>query len=122
MTLHDGAYNADRNVATGNPYKELLTDLMKHGVQIVWRDCEGSQLGERGFASRNQGQQECHGENGAARSRGFCQNYGMNPEKTRTRRIWTSLLAAGICTALPGSVLQCWAQAGGIAGAQGSFS
>jgi hypothetical protein len=34
VTLHDGAYNADRNVATGNPYKELLADLMKHGVQI----------------------------------------------------------------------------------------
>jgi intracellular sulfur oxidation DsrE/DsrF family protein len=34
VTLHDEAYNADRNVATGNPYKELLTDLMKHGVQI----------------------------------------------------------------------------------------
>jgi hypothetical protein len=25
VTLHDGAYNADRNVATGNPYKELLS-------------------------------------------------------------------------------------------------
>ena len=34
VTLHDGAYNADRNVGTGNPYKELLADLRKHGVQI----------------------------------------------------------------------------------------
>ena len=34
VTLHDSAYNADRNVATGNPYKELLADLMKRGVQI----------------------------------------------------------------------------------------
>ncbi len=33
-TLHDSAYNADRNVATGNPYKELVADLMKRGVQI----------------------------------------------------------------------------------------
>ncbi len=33
-TLNDGAYNADRNVATGNPYKQLLADLMKRGVQI----------------------------------------------------------------------------------------
>ena len=33
-TLHDQAYNADRMVATGNPYKELLNDLMKRGVQV----------------------------------------------------------------------------------------
>jgi len=34
VTLHDSAYNADRNVATGNPYRELVADLMKRGVQI----------------------------------------------------------------------------------------
>jgi len=34
VTLHDGAYNADRMVVTGNPYKDLVLDLMKHGVQI----------------------------------------------------------------------------------------
>ena len=34
VTLLDAAYNADRNIATGNPYKELLADLSKHGVQI----------------------------------------------------------------------------------------
>jgi intracellular sulfur oxidation DsrE/DsrF family protein len=34
VTLHDDAYNADRMVSTGNPYKELVTDLMKRGVQI----------------------------------------------------------------------------------------
>ena len=34
VTLHDAAYNADRNIATGNPYKELLADLAKHGVQV----------------------------------------------------------------------------------------
>jgi intracellular sulfur oxidation DsrE/DsrF family protein len=33
-TLNDRAYNADRMVATGNPYRELLTGLMKRGVQI----------------------------------------------------------------------------------------
>lgn len=33
-TLHDGAYNAERSVATGNPYKELIADLMKRGVQV----------------------------------------------------------------------------------------
>jgi len=33
-TLHDGAYNADRNVATGNPYKKLIADLMTRGVQV----------------------------------------------------------------------------------------
>lgn len=34
VTLHDQAYNADRNVVTGNPYKELLGGLMKRGVQV----------------------------------------------------------------------------------------
>src|SRR6267154_3325345 len=31
VTLHDNAYNAERNVATGNPYKELLANLLKRG-------------------------------------------------------------------------------------------
>jgi intracellular sulfur oxidation DsrE/DsrF family protein len=34
VTLHDRAYNADRNIATGNPYRELVSDLMKRGVKI----------------------------------------------------------------------------------------
>jgi hypothetical protein len=32
--LHDSAYNAERNVATGNPHKEFVADLMKRGVQV----------------------------------------------------------------------------------------
>src|SRR5258708_718930 len=28
------SYNTDRNVATGNPYKELVADLMKRGAHI----------------------------------------------------------------------------------------
>jgi intracellular sulfur oxidation DsrE/DsrF family protein len=34
VTLTDSAYNAERNIATGNPYKELVTDLMKRRVRI----------------------------------------------------------------------------------------
>jgi intracellular sulfur oxidation DsrE/DsrF family protein len=34
VTLHDQAYNADRNIATGNPYRLLVTDLMERGVQV----------------------------------------------------------------------------------------
>ena len=34
MTLNDKAYNAYRKVSTGNPYKELISDLIKKGVQI----------------------------------------------------------------------------------------
>lgn len=34
VTLHDIAYNADRNIATGNPYKDVISDLQKRGVQI----------------------------------------------------------------------------------------
>jgi hypothetical protein len=34
VTLHDQAYNADRNINTGNPYKKLVKDLMERGGQI----------------------------------------------------------------------------------------
>ena len=34
VTLHDLAYNVDRNISTGNPYRQLVTDLMAKGVQI----------------------------------------------------------------------------------------
>src|SRR5262245_18183762 len=34
VTLNDEAYDAERMVATGNPYKDLVADLMKRGVQI----------------------------------------------------------------------------------------
>jgi intracellular sulfur oxidation DsrE/DsrF family protein len=34
VTLHDGAYNAERMVATGNPYKQLLAELMKRNVEV----------------------------------------------------------------------------------------
>jgi intracellular sulfur oxidation DsrE/DsrF family protein len=34
MTLNDEAYNVYRKVITGNPYKGLLAELLKQGVQI----------------------------------------------------------------------------------------
>ena len=34
VTLHDDAYNIERKVAIGNPYKQLLADLMKKGVEV----------------------------------------------------------------------------------------
>jgi intracellular sulfur oxidation DsrE/DsrF family protein len=34
VTLNDASYNADRLVTIGNPYKALLADLMKRGVQV----------------------------------------------------------------------------------------
>jgi intracellular sulfur oxidation DsrE/DsrF family protein len=34
VTLHDQTYNSDRNIATGNPYMQLVTDLMERGVQV----------------------------------------------------------------------------------------
>jgi intracellular sulfur oxidation DsrE/DsrF family protein len=34
VTLHDEAYNADRMIATGNPYKTLLNDLLARGVRV----------------------------------------------------------------------------------------
>src|SRR5260370_36109658 len=34
VPLNDNAYNAERNAATGTPYRELIADLMKGDVQI----------------------------------------------------------------------------------------
>jgi intracellular sulfur oxidation DsrE/DsrF family protein len=34
VTLNDASYNTDRNIATGNPYKELVANLMDRGVQV----------------------------------------------------------------------------------------
>jgi intracellular sulfur oxidation DsrE/DsrF family protein len=34
VTLNDAAYNTERNIATGNPYKGLVADLIKRGVKI----------------------------------------------------------------------------------------
>jgi len=34
MTLHDKAYNTYRNVSTGNPYKDIIFELIKQGVHI----------------------------------------------------------------------------------------
>ena len=34
VTLNDNSYNADREVTTGNPYKQLVADLQKRGFHI----------------------------------------------------------------------------------------
>ena len=43
MTLNDKAYNADRKVTTGNPYKGLIEGLVASGVQI--EECAVSMKG-----------------------------------------------------------------------------
>ena len=34
VTLNDQAYDAERNVATGNPYRTLIAELQRRGVHI----------------------------------------------------------------------------------------
>ena len=34
VTLNDQAYNAERNVATGNPYRTLIAELQRRGVDV----------------------------------------------------------------------------------------
>jgi intracellular sulfur oxidation DsrE/DsrF family protein len=34
VALHDEAYNGDRNISTGNPYKGLVADLIGRGVGV----------------------------------------------------------------------------------------
>ena len=80
VTLHDIAYNADRNIATGNPYKELIGDVQKRGVQIelCGATAKSPSLGNCRSASRDQGKYGCYGENDAARSAGICENHGVS--------------------------------------------
>ena len=71
-TLHDQAYNSDRNVATGNPYKKLITDLMERGVQVelCGATAKAHGWGNAALNSRNQDQHRCHGETHTTRSGG----------------------------------------------------
>ncbi len=34
VALNDDSYNAERKMANGNPYKKLLAELMKRGVEV----------------------------------------------------------------------------------------
>ena len=34
VTLNDASYNASRNIATGNPYKQMITDLIHWGAKV----------------------------------------------------------------------------------------
>ena len=45
ITLHDKAYNAERNIETGNPYKDLVTNLMSRGVHVDF--IEGGRIAGR---------------------------------------------------------------------------
>lgn len=45
MTLNDKAYNAFRKVETGNPYKGLIAELIKQGVEV--EECAVSMKGHK---------------------------------------------------------------------------
>jgi hypothetical protein len=66
VTLHDDAYNADRMVATGNPCKQLVVELMNRGVDVEL-------CGETATAHKH----GRHGTNVAARSRRVRSDHGM---------------------------------------------
>jgi intracellular sulfur oxidation DsrE/DsrF family protein len=34
VTLNDAAYDKERNIATGNPYKGLVADLLQRGIKV----------------------------------------------------------------------------------------
>lgn len=34
MSLHDDAYNKERHISTGNPYRQLIESLMARGVEF----------------------------------------------------------------------------------------
>ena len=75
-TLHDRAYNADRNIATGNPYRTLVTDLMARGVQVelCGATAKSHGWGNEDVIPRNQNQHRRDGQDDSARSTGFCED------------------------------------------------
>ena len=76
VTLNDDAYNAERNIATDNPYKGLVADLMKRGVQIEL--CGATAKAHKwGNEDLLPGVKVNTGENDAARSRRVRENHGM---------------------------------------------
>ena len=34
VTLNDASYNSSRHIATGNPYKQMIADLITRGVRV----------------------------------------------------------------------------------------
>ena len=66
--LTDAAYNAERMIKTGNPYKELIIDLMRRGVkmEICGATAAAHKWTRRGLHSRGLGQHRRHGADGAA--------------------------------------------------------
>ena len=34
VVLHDAAYNAERKITAGNPYKQMIADLIERGVRV----------------------------------------------------------------------------------------
>ena len=81
-TLHDAAYNADRNIATGNPYKNLLADLVQRGVHVELCGATAKVHNwQRGPAPQHQGQHRCHVEDDAARSARLRKNNGVSREQ-----------------------------------------
>jgi intracellular sulfur oxidation DsrE/DsrF family protein len=49
-TLNDDAYNSDRNITTGNPYKNLIADLIGSGVKV---ELCGATAREHGYGNED---------------------------------------------------------------------
>src|SRR5215813_9706470 len=64
VTLNDGAYNADRNISTGNPDKDLVADPRRHAGEHVRRIA--SARASRAWPSGGRGQ-GCNGRTSASR-------------------------------------------------------
>ena len=86
VTLHDSAYNADRNIATGNPYKDLIAALQKRGVKV---ELCGATAKAHGWGNKDLLPEikvyGCHGKNDTARPAGIREDHRVsgNPESAR---------------------------------------
>jgi len=75
VTLHDTAYNPDRNIATGNPYKDLIFDLQKRDVKV---ELCGATAKAHGWGNEDllaDIKVNTHGENDTARPAGIREDH-----------------------------------------------
>jgi intracellular sulfur oxidation DsrE/DsrF family protein len=82
VTLHDAAYNAERNIDTGNPYKNLVVDLINRGVRVelCGATAKAHHWGNADLLPNIKGQHGCHGEDDTTRSARIRQNNRISPK------------------------------------------
>ena len=94
VTLHDTAYNADRQHRDGKPLQgsHFRSAEARGEGRAVRRNCKGPRLGKRGPAGADKGQYRCHGENDTARPTGIREDHRVRRSpitiRTQIANLW----------------------------------